>query len=176
VTRLRPGKGLETLIDAVPAVIARHPAARVAIVGDGPLREELVVRARRVGVEHVLEFLGEHPDPRAVLNAADVFVLPSLAESFPYVVLEAMSQALPVVASDVGGIAEAVVDGESGLLVEPGDPRALAQATCTLLDDGPTRARLGARGRSDVEERFTRARMISALSAVYEEVLSEEGA
>lgn len=173
VTRLRPGKGLETLIDAVPDVIARHPAARVVIVGGGPLRDELAARVRARSVEHAVEFLGEHPDPRAVLRGANVFVLPSLAESFPYVVLEAMSQALPVVATDVGGIGEAVVDGESGLLVQAGDARGLARSLRTLLDDDPLRARLGARGRSEVEQRFTKARMIAGLSAVYEEVLSE---
>jgi glycosyltransferase involved in cell wall biosynthesis len=172
VTQLRPGKGVETLIDALPAVAARHPTVQLVIVGDGPLRGALESRTRMRGVDQLVHFLGEHADPQSVLRGGDVFVLPSWAESFPYVILEAMSMGLAVIASDVGGIAEAIVHGESGLLVAPADHAALARAMLALLDDEALRRRLGEVAKSRVRQRFTRAAMIGDLVNVYEEVLS----
>lgn len=173
VTQLRPGKGVETLIDALPAVIARHSEAQFVIVGDGPLRSALEARAHDRGVGAAVHFLGEHADPSAVLRASDVFVLPSWAESFPYVILEAMSARLSIVSTDVGGISEAIVDGESGLLVAPRDPAAISRALLALLSDENLRTRLGDTARAVVAREFTRTGMIARLADVYEEVLSE---
>ncbi len=172
VTQLRPGKGVETLIDALPAVIARHPEVQLVIVGDGPLRNALQAQAHDRGVGAVVHFLGEHADPNAVLRASDVFVLPSWAESFPYVILEAMSARLSILSTDVGGIGEAIVDGESGLLVGPRDPAAITRALLALLGDETLRTRLGDTARAVVARDFTRAGMIARLADVYEEVLS----
>jgi glycosyltransferase involved in cell wall biosynthesis len=152
LTLLRPGKGLETLIEATPRVLARHPRAQIAIVGDGPGREELGALARSLSVERAVHFLGSCSDPLGALGGMDVFVHPSWAESFPYVILEAMSLARPIVASDVGGIPEALVHGESGLLTPARDERALAGALIELL------------------ARFTREAMVERLVRVYEEV------
>ena len=143
LTQLRPGKGVETLIDALPPVLAHDPRVQVALVGDGPLRESLMSRARSVGVAHAVHFLGEHGDPIAVLRAADIFVLPSWAEAFPYVMLEAMSVGLPIVATRVGGIPEALTDNATGLIVAPRDPLPLARALIELLADRELRVRLG---------------------------------
>ncbi len=172
VTQLRAGKGLETLIDALPAVVAQHPATQLVIVGDGPLRSALEAQARDRGVRAAVHFLGEHADPSAVLRASDVFVLPSWAESFPYVILEAMSARLSIVSTDVGGIDEAIVDGESGLLFGPRDPAAISGALLALLGDETLRTRLGDTARAVVARDFTRAGMIAQLADVYEEVLS----
>jgi glycosyltransferase involved in cell wall biosynthesis len=172
VTQLRPGKGVETLIDALPALIARHSDVQLVVVGDGPLRSALEARAYDRGVGAAVHFLGEHAEPSAVLRASDVFVLPSWAESFPYVILEAMSARLSIVATDVGGIGEAVVDGESGLLVGPRDPAAISRALLALLGDETLRTRLGGTARAVVARDFTRAGMIAQLADVYEEVLS----
>jgi len=171
VTQLRPGKGVETLIDAMPEVAARHPDVQLVIVGDGPMRSALQGRAENHGIGAAVHFLGEHTDPEAVLRASDVFVLPSWAESFPYVILEAMSVGLPILASDVGGIAEAIDDGESGLLVAARDHAAIARGLVSLLDDPGLRARLADSARAVVSHRFTRAGMIAQLADVYEEVL-----
>jgi L-malate glycosyltransferase len=119
-----------------------------------------------------VHFLGERADPSAVLRASDVFVLPSWAESFPYVILEAMSARLPIVSTDVGGIGEAIVDGESGLLVGPRDPAAISRALLALLGDETLRTGLGGAARAVVARDFTRAGMIAQLADVYEEVLS----
>jgi glycosyltransferase involved in cell wall biosynthesis len=172
LTQLRPGKGLETLIQSLPDVLDRHPRLQVAIGGEGPDRERLHAAARAAGVAAAVHFLGPTADPASILRGADVFVHPSWAEAFPYVVLEAMSMGLPVLASDVGGISEALVDGESGLLVPSGDDRALRDALLHMLGDTAVRSRMGAAAKRRVQARFTRTAMIDRLVAVYDEVLS----
>jgi glycosyltransferase involved in cell wall biosynthesis len=170
LTLLRPGKGLETLLDALPQVLERHPHLQVAIGGEGPDGEALRARALARGIESAVHFLGGVEDPASVLRGAQVFVHPSWAEAFPYVILEAMSAGLPIVASDVGGVGEALVDGESGLLVARGDERALAGALGGLLADRERGERLGAAARQRVEDLFTTERMIDGTRAVYDEL------
>lgn len=171
LTQLRPGKGVETLIDALARVLDRHPTARIAIAGDGPEREVLSKRARAAGVAGAITFLGEHPDPIAVLRGADIFLLTSWAESFPYVILEAMAVGLPIVSSDVGGVPEALTDGVTGLLVPARDADATASALIELLDGPELRSRLGEAARAAVGARFTRPAMVAAMSSVYREIL-----
>jgi glycosyltransferase involved in cell wall biosynthesis len=171
VSQLRPGKGVETLIDALAPVLSAHPSARVAIVGEGPLRGQLEERARSQGVAHAVHFLGEHAEPMAVLQASDVFVMPSWAESFPYAVLEAMSAATAIVSTAVGGIPEALTEGHTGLLVRPGDAHATARALIRLLDDSELRQRLGRSAEQQVQ-RFSRAAMVQGVCSVYDEALA----
>jgi glycosyltransferase involved in cell wall biosynthesis len=172
VTLLRPGKGIETLLDAMPAVLDAHPGAQLVIAGGGVDRERLEARARDRGVAAAVHFLGFVPDTTGVLRGADVFVSSSWAESFPYVVLEAMALGRPTVATRVGGIAEAVRDGESGVLVSARDAPALARALGGLMSD-PSRAdALGASARSRVTTQFTRERMLAGLASVFRELLS----
>ena len=164
---LRPGKGLETLIDAAPTVLAEHPDASIAIAGEGPDRSALEGRARSLGVEDAVVFLGLIEGPGPLLAGIDVFANPSWAESFPLSTLEAMRAGLPVAITDVGGAAEAIVPGESGDLVPPRDPAALAGALAGLISD-PERARaMGEAARRRVEERFGLSRMIDETLAVY---------
>ncbi|HYB27426.1 MAG TPA: glycosyltransferase [Solirubrobacteraceae bacterium] len=168
---MRAGKGVETLIDAAPGVLARHPDAQFAIWGDGPETATLLERARQNGVERATHFLGPTTDPMAALRGVTVFVMPSWRESFPYVTLEAMSAGLPVVSTDVGGVREAIVDGRHGLLVPPGDAHALARAVAGMLDDADQRERLGRAARRRVEEEFTERSMLTGLNEVYTEIV-----
>jgi glycosyltransferase involved in cell wall biosynthesis len=170
LTQLRPGKGIETLIDATPALLSRRPELQVAIWGEGPELETLAARARRAGAAESVHFLGRSSDPLAALRGADVFVHPSLAESFPYAVLEAMSAGAPIVASDVGGIGEALEDGETGLLVPPGDVPGLIGALGELLEDPGRREAMGGAARRRVQRLFTREAMIDRLVGVYHEI------
>jgi glycosyltransferase involved in cell wall biosynthesis len=167
VTLLRPGKGIETLIGALPALLARHPGASVAVAGRGPDRNRLAACAREQGVAHALHFVGETAGPMPLLSGADVFVSPSWAESFPYNVLEAMAAGLPVVATDVGGTAEAVEHAVTGLVVPPKDVSALADAIIALLDEPERASQLGQAGRSRVRELFGLDRMIAGTLDVY---------
>jgi glycosyltransferase involved in cell wall biosynthesis len=171
LTLLRPGKGLETLIDAVPRVLSHDATAQVAIFGEGPEISALRARARRRGVAHAVHFPGRSADPPATLRGFDIFVHPSWAEAFPYVILEAMATGLPIVASAVGGIDEALIDGESGRLVGPRDERSLAQALIDLLAHPTRTAAMGERALHRVSRRFTRAAMIDGLTGVYDELM-----
>ncbi|HWX74479.1 MAG TPA: glycosyltransferase family 4 protein [Solirubrobacteraceae bacterium] len=166
LTQLRPGKGLETLIDAAPLVLERHAETQFAIVGDGPDLDELRERSRALGVERAVHFLGPSDEPLSVLRGMDIFVHPSWAEAFPYVILEAMALGLPIVASDVGGIGEAIVGGQSGLLVPPREEPALARALKELLDDHQAADRFG-QAALERSARFTRAAMIERLVGAY---------
>lgn len=170
LTQLRAGKGIETLIDATPSVLERHPDLQVVVWGDGPELGSLRSRASAAGVGGMVHFPGASSDPLAVLRGARVFAHPSLAESFPYVILEAMSVGVPIVASDVGGIGEAVVNGESGLLVAPGDTQTLSRALVDTLSDVDRASRIGDAARTRFEAHFTTELMLDRLTSVYGEV------
>jgi glycosyltransferase involved in cell wall biosynthesis len=168
---LRPGKGVETLLDAMPQVLTSSPGARLVIAGDGPERAALEARARAASIDHAVRFLGRAASLADVTGAADVFVSPSWAESFPYTVLEAMALGRPVVATDVGGVREAVVHGRTGLLVPRDDPAALAEAVLALISDRHRAQRLGAAARGLVLDRFTVERMVGGVASVYRELV-----
>lgn len=149
--RLAPQKGVVTLVDAWPAVAAARPRAWLCIVGDGPLGAGL--RARAAGMPRIA-WTGWRSDVRACMAAADVVAVPSAYEPLGIVVLEAMAESRPVVASRVGGIGEMLVDGTTGALVPDGDPPALAAALAALLGDPPRQRRWGEAGRRRLERVF----------------------
>lgn len=149
---LRAGKGHEVLLDAMPALLARVPTARVLIVGGGEREPELRARARDLG--EAVRFLGPREDVPRLLAACDLVVLPSLSEALPTALMEAAAAGRPVVATRVGGVPEVVQDGCTGLLVPAHDARALAEAMAALLGD-PERSRaFGAAARELACERF----------------------
>ncbi len=147
-------KDTGTLLRAMVGVVDALPNAELRIVGAGPELRAHRTLARDLGLTDSVRFLGEMADRDAVRReyaAADVFALPSLQEGFGIVFLEAMASRLPVVAARAGAAPEVVPDGEAGLLVPPGDPRALAEAVTRLLGDPELRARMGAAGRRRAE-------------------------
>jgi glycosyltransferase involved in cell wall biosynthesis len=176
VGRLATMKGQSDLIESTPALLARYPELVVLIIGDGHLHARLAEQAVALGVGDCVRLLGHRADARQLLDAADVFVLPSLHEGMPLVALEAMEASLPVVATRVIGSEEVVVDGETGLLVPAQDPPALSRALSTLLADPVLRARLGRAGRRRYLTMFTRRRMAADTVAVYSRVLGSVGA
>ena len=139
VGRLMVQKGHRNLVAAVPELAARFPDLAVVIIGSGYLHAQLADQAAALGVGDRVHLVGHRTDARMLLDAADVFVLPSRQEAMPLAAIEAMDAGLPVVATRVLGTAEVVVDGETGTLVPPEDPAALARAVGELLDD-PERA------------------------------------
>jgi glycosyltransferase involved in cell wall biosynthesis len=152
VGRLKAPKDFMTLVRA----LAELPAGSFQglIVGDGPDRAEVEAEIRRLGLEENVVLAGERSDVPELLAASDVFVLSSRSEGLPVSVLEAMAAELPVVASAVGGLAELVEDGVTGLLVPAGDERALAEALGRLVEDPEQRRSLGAAGRARAEAQF----------------------
>lgn len=170
VTELQPPKGIPTLIEAMPLVLAARPEANLMIAGDGPMEDEIAAMVARLGLDDRVHLLGAVRNVPALLAAATVFVAPGWAESFPYANLEAMSASLPIVAADSGGVGEAIVDGRTGRLVPGHDASALAAATLELIEDPDRAARLGAAARNMLEERFTFRGMIEGTRAVYAEL------
>lgn len=175
VGRLATMKGHRHLIDSTPDLLAAFPDLVVLIAGEGHLRAQLAEQAATLGVESCVRLLGHRSDAKQLLDAADVFVLPSLHEGMPLVALEAMEVSLPVVATRVIGSEEIVVDGETGLLVPAQDAPALGRALAALLADPVLRAQLGQAGHRRFLERFTRRRMAACTRAVYDRVLGSVG-
>jgi len=162
VGRLTPRKGIDTVIRALPSVIERVPNAVYMVVGEGEDRERLEALARETGVEDHVLFEGSVPFSQlpSTYNLCDVFVTPSRSappsvEGFGIVFLEANACGKPVIGARSGGIPDAIVDGETGLLVEPDDEPGLAEALVSLLSN-PERCRaLGEAGRARVEQACT---------------------
>jgi len=167
-------KGHRYLLEAAPSILQAEPSARFLLVGDGELRLSLERQAEAACLNGHVRFLGYRNDVPAVLAASDVLVLPSFAEDVPLVILEAMAAGLPVVASDVGGVREAVVHGMTGLLVPPGDARALAEAIAGLARDPDLARKMGREGRRRVETTFSLPREIDAYEEMFRSVLAEE--
>jgi len=174
VGRLAPIKGHQHLIDAVPEILRRCPAAHVVLVGDGELRQALTERNAPPG-RGQLRYLHRLPgDISALIAGMDVFVLPSLNEGMGRVLVMAMALGKRSSPTRVGGVPELLANGEAGLLVPPADPRALADAICTLLAD-PVRAKtLGAAGLRRAPA-YSADAMVRALARLYREVLAETG-
>jgi glycosyltransferase involved in cell wall biosynthesis len=167
-------KGYGHLLEAARSVHQAMPAAHWVLAGDGELRGTLEAQCRGLGLEAVVHFTGWRDDVPDLLALCDVFVLPSLSEHFGRVLIEAMAMARAVVATDAGGVPEIVVHGETGLLVPPAQPKALAEAVLALLENPARAARLGAAGRRRSEERFSLPRHVEAVEALYHEIIGED--
>ena len=165
--RLSPVKDHHTLLCAAQRVIREQRKARFLIVGDGPLRDDLVIAASQLGVSRTCVFAGARDDIYDVLGAMDVFVLSSLHEGMPMALLEAMAIGKPVVATAVGGVPEVVTHRENGLLVRPRDDRALAEACLEIPGTPALAARLGTAARQTVAEHFSSEAGGKALVDVY---------
>jgi glycosyltransferase involved in cell wall biosynthesis len=166
-------KGQDVLLAAVAELHRSSLRYRLLIVGSGPERAALEARARTLGIEAIVHFLGERTDVGAILrHATDIAVSAAHAEAFPLNVLEAAFCGRPVVASAIPAHAEAVVDGETGLLVPDNDPSALARAIERLTADPGLRRRYGDAGKRRVEKHFLATRYVAGFQEVYDELLS----
>jgi glycosyltransferase involved in cell wall biosynthesis len=173
LARLHEEKGHRFLFDAIPDITSRVGPVSFLLAGDGPHRGKLEADVQARGLQNVVRFLGRRDDVPELISLASIVVLPSLAESFGFTLLEAMSLSKPVVGSTTGGIPEVVVDGETGLLVPPADSRALANAICDVLEN-PVRAQaFGEEGRRRAAL-FTFERMIGGYESVYQSVIDRK--
>ena len=170
LTALRPQKAVDVFVAAAPAILAAAPEARLAVIGDGELKEQLERQAAQLGVGDRLRFFAFRRPAARQLREVDVFVLPSLWEAFPISILEALACGVPQVATAVGGSAEAVSDGVTGLLCPPGDAAALATSVAALLGDPERRARMSAASRTRHATAFTLERMVAETATVYRSV------
>jgi len=158
--RLEPQKGHRVLLEALPAVRAEFPRVRLVCVGEGGLRVELENRARQLGLTDAVRFVGYQTNVTDWLALADLTVLPSFYEGLPLVAVESLAAGRPVVATEVDGTPEVVLDGRTGLTVPPGNAERLAQAIARLLRDAELCRRFAQAGRQWVRERFSRERQV----------------
>ena len=168
--RLHKQKGFDLLIQAVPKILSRHPAARFLIAGEGPEKKRLQSLIKRLKLNSVeLPGLAGSAD---FISALDIFVLSSRWEGMPNVVLEAMAQGVPVAAARVGGVTDLIEDGKEGLLFASGDVDAMADACARLAESPESRNELSRAAETKVKEKFSMAAMIESYSKLYEQTLS----
>lgn len=167
VARLDGQKGLDYLLQSAKRLLDHPTAWEMWIVGDGPLRSALTQLSLELGLTARIRFLGTRSDVRSLLAQTDIFVLPSLWENMPFALAEAQSSGLAIVATAVGGVPEIIADQETGLLVPPKAPEALARAIGTLLSDDDLRTRLGANAQRTALQQWDARRMTRATVNVY---------
>lgn len=174
--RLTSQKGFEYLIKALPSIKAELSDVVIAFAGSGPLKESLVRLARDLGVDDSVMFIGNvsHDEMPAFLASGDVFVLPSLSESFPNIMLEAMAMQRAMVATRVGVIPETLEDGYTASLVNPGNPHELSKSILALLSDDSLRRKMGYNARDLVEKEYSWDVVASKTLKIYEEILEQK--
>lgn len=175
VSRLADQKAPGDFVTMAAHIHVRHPEAHFIFIGGGPLQEKIEAQVRAAGLGGVVHLLGYRDDIPQLLRAFDVFVLNSLWEGLPAVFAQAMCARLPLVATNVGGAAEAIREGENGLLVRPSDPVGQAEAVMRLLEDASLRQRMGQRGLEMVDPLFCERDMVRRVEALYWECAQARG-
>lgn len=168
IGNLYPDKGHIFLIRAASLLAARLPSARILIIGKNtPFRSELESEAKKLNVEDNIQFLGFQEDVSSILKRLDIFVLPSLHETFSIAVIEAMAVGLPVIATRCGGPEEIIADGVNGVLVPPRDHQAIAEKMFLLLRDAELRQKVARKAREQVVKNYTLETMTSHYQNLY---------
>ena len=174
VAHLREQKGHDVFLETARLIVDVKPDTTFILVGrekEAGFKAKLVVQANRLNVADRVRFAGFRPDPYPIVEGLDVFLMTSRYEGFPIALVEAMGLGRASVATDVGGIREAVVDGETGLLAPPRDASALAAAVLRLLGDEAMRNHMGASAKARVQREFSISRTVARIEATYEDVL-----
>jgi glycosyltransferase involved in cell wall biosynthesis len=175
VGRFEVQKNHHGLLEIMQKLVAKRPRIRLFLVGDGPLRRQIEAEASAMHLDRHVLFLGIRDDVEQILREADIFVFPSCWEGFGMVVLEANAAGIPVVASDVPGLQESVVDRETGFLVSLAATDLFVDAIVRLIDDPDLRVRMGRAGRTRVLQEYTQRAASQALTTLYDESLPSRG-
>jgi glycosyltransferase involved in cell wall biosynthesis len=170
VSHLTRIKGIDVLVEAAPAIRARAPGAIVLVAGRGQEQARVARRIEALGLSDAFRLLGSHDDVPGLLEAADLFVLPSRSEGQPNAAIEAMAMGLPIVASRVGGVPEVARHGEEALLVDPESPAALAAACLEILGAPDLAKRLGRSGYERARAKFSLETMLHRYEDLYLEM------
>lgn len=173
VARLERRKGVRYLIEAVPLIESGYGPVNCVIIGEGPERDALEERVRQLKLTERVKFLGFQEDITQFLQLFDVVVIPSIQEGQSIFCLEALASVRPVVASAVGGIPEMIRDCETGILVPPANPEAIARGVIALLKDRELARRLAEKGRQLVVSEFSQNQMLRKIEEIYEKVLNK---
>ena len=172
VAVLREPKGIQFMIRALPAILEQRPDVHYLIVGDGVHRAVLSDLAADLGIKNHVTFAGHRTDIPDLLACCDIFVLPTLKDALPTVLIEALAAGKPIIASNVGGVPEIIENGVNGLLVAPGEPSKLVEACLRLLKDNELSRQIILAGSETVRQRFDIDTQIEQLSRMYEEFTS----
>lgn len=170
IGRLSPEKGHKFLLKAWPEIIKMVPTAKLVIVGDGPLRQELENLAEQLGIKESVRFAGFRPDGRRFFFLFDVMILPSLDEGLPYVLLEAMIRKVAVIATAVGEIPKVLKHGELGILIAPQNIESISKNTVDLLKNKEKIGNLTLKARLSVLERYSQKTRVEKIIETYREV------
>jgi len=170
VGTLREVKGYNFLIEATEKVYRIFPKTKLVLVGDGPLRSHLEIKAKKLGIQNSVFFLGYRKDVPRFLSAFDVYICSSLMEGVSIALLEAMAASKPVVATNVGGNPEVVKENITGILVPPENSQVLAEAVVSLLNDEDKRSKMGNAGFQRVKEVFSLNKTVRAYEKIYLDV------
>jgi glycosyltransferase involved in cell wall biosynthesis len=174
VAQLIERKGHSYLLRAMPAILEEHPNTMLLVLGRGSLAAKLKNQVDSLGIGDNVVFAGFRRDIPKLLHELDILVHPASMEGLGVAILQAMAAGVPVVATPVGGIPEAVKDGVNGYLVPPKDSDAIADAVIRLLADPELRARMGSSGRAIVEDLFCPERMVEGFLSVYRDVIDSK--
>jgi len=172
VAVLREPKGIQFMIRALPAILEQCPDVHYLIVGDGEHGAALTDLVTALAIKNHVTFAGHRTDIPDLLACCDIFVLPTLKDALPTVLIEALAAERPIVASNVGGVPEIIENGVNGLLVSPGDPSKLTEACLKLLKDNELSRQIVLAGSKTVRQRFNIGSQIEQLSKLYEELTS----
>ncbi len=167
VGRLESVKNYDVFIQAAELVLKEYPLVKFILIGDGTLKEKLQSLTTKLGIEKSVLLLGERNDVDELLKVMDIFVLPSRSEGLSIALLEAVANKLPIVATNVGGNPEVVIDGKTGILIPSGDVSSLVRAITELLKDEDRRKNMGENGFVVVKEEFTVEKMIANHEELY---------
>lgn len=173
IRHLKSIYGLDYLLRAMPMILAQHPSTRLLLVGDGPQRSHLQGLAQSLGISNQVQFVSNVPHQQvpSYLARIDIFVMPSISEGFGVAALEASAMEIPVIASNVGGVPDTVVDGKTGFLVPPKDPAAIAAAVIELIEKPGLRLRMGRAGRKFVAENYEWNENASRMEKLYDSIV-----
>lgn len=174
IGRLVEGKDVATLLNSIKAVADCRGKIRLMVIGEGPEQGALMAQAVRLGIDAITEFAGFKPDATAYLKICDAFILPSLSEGTPRCVMEAMAAGIPVVASDIPGNRNLVIDQETGLLFAPGDSLALAEKIGALMLHPEEAQAMANRARKKVEAEFSNRKMAEEYTSIYYELYARK--
>lgn len=173
VGRMMPQKNHAMFVEAAREILRKRNNVHFVLVGDGELHQNIEALISKYGLCEVFTLTGQRDDIPRLLRAFDIFILTSLWEGLPNVIMEAMCARLPVVATDVGGVSELIKHGENGFLVPPDDACAMFDAVSRLIDDEELRIEFGHAGHRIIEKRFSLDQMCEATSEIYDELLNK---
>lgn len=168
IANLVPVKAHSVLFHAIPLVLKKHAMTTFLLIGDGPLKEKLVKLSKELNISNAVKFLGYRSDVDQLIRLFDIGILNSEVEIHPNCLIEIMASGIPVVAPAVGGIPEIVVDGQNGLLVEPGNLKQMADAIIYLFDHPDIAKQYGEDGRRVVFDKFSQEKMVRSTEAVFD--------